>query len=202
MKNQTNIVGWGGGGQSYIMQVFKKNFGWCINSVVDKNLDKHCQFGLKNNNGSINFTDYNKFKNINTFYVYSCPVKSIASHYNRSWPRLQKHKMTGVKEQIPEDLLEYENLVVSENRDPFMLYHHYVGWTYSPNFYPIMLEDLIEYKKEFSDHFQVNISKFDNFRINKRKSKMSRNVEYNKFYEKIFEKIRTDALTKLLGKIK
>ena len=147
MKQRVNIVGWGGGGQTYIMGMMKNKFDWNVNPLADQDLDKHCQFGVAWTPENPKFTEYKKFKNKITFYVYCNPVKCIASHYRRSWQQLQKNKMTGVREKLPENLKDYENLVVSEQRDPFMLYHHYVGWAhYCPNLYPIMLEDLVKYK--------------------------------------------------------
>jgi hypothetical protein len=205
MNRSVNVVGWGGGAQTYIMKFMLREFNWKLNTLADKNSEKHCQYGLKKQyglkNGIAETTNYIRLKKQTTFYVYSCPVKCIASHYRRAWHQLQKIKMTGVYEKLPSSLGEYENLVVSEKRDPFMLYHHFVGWSYCPNFYPIILEDLIQYKKELANHFELNVSHFDNIQIAKRNSKMSTNLKYNSFYEEIYDKIRKEAKQILLEKI-
>ena len=95
-KNRADLFTGSGEKAESVAGMMKNKFDWNVNPLADQDLDKHCQFGVAWTPENPKFTEYKKFKNKITFYVYCNPVKCIASHYRRSWQQLQKNKMTGV----------------------------------------------------------------------------------------------------------
>ena len=199
MERQAIVVGWGGSAQSYIMGRIK-SFGYSINHAGNKDGIKHGGLSFKRaSDGKAKSWRWEDLVTKKIIYIYSDPVLCIKSHFKREWARHQKSIMTGIAESFPEDYNEFQEYVVSNQRDPFMLQMHFDNWCdYAPNVIPLQIEDFFEHTEIIKEKLSITDSQINNIEIKARTAyKETEIAEYEEFYKPVYDKVMRKSLEKL-----
>ena len=201
MRPQVLIVGWGGAGQTYLLEQFNKH-GVRTNHWNDEDKVKHCTYNYFIDHNIYNITREH-LNTIPVIYMYCDPVVAINSYYRRNFASEQHYKMNrdhdissveagrhGMYTAIPNDRTKYIHRVMTAKRDLFNYKNHARGWMNATKIFPMSLEDIIKYKSQLSDKLRVPLNVFNGLEIKPRSSKNQAPQAFRDVYLKVYNDVR------------